>query len=103
MLGGVMGSLTDEPCLVKEDALNDFAAPRRRVSLAGASAGSAAAADAMRPSCRARRPPPTTTSAASRPPRERVDAHRGMVVLRTGLGGTRVVDMLPGDQLPRIC
>lgn len=27
----------------------------------------------------------------------------GMVVLRTGLGGTRVVDMLPGDQLPRIC
>lgn len=29
--------------------------------------------------------------------------HRGMVVLRTGLGGTRVVDMLPGDQLPRIC
>ena len=32
-----------------------------------------------------------------------VDAHRGMVVLRTGLGGTRVVDMLPGDQLPRIC
>lgn len=32
-----------------------------------------------------------------------VDAHRGMVVLRTGLGGTRVVDLLPGDQLPRIC
>jgi hydrogenase expression/formation protein HypE len=32
-----------------------------------------------------------------------VDAHPGMVVLRTGLGGTRVVDMLPGDQLPRIC
>jgi hydrogenase expression/formation protein HypE len=32
-----------------------------------------------------------------------VEAHRGMVVLRTGLGGTRVVDMLPGDQLPRIC
>lgn len=29
--------------------------------------------------------------------------HVGMVVLRTGLGGTRVVDMLPGDQLPRIC
>lgn len=27
----------------------------------------------------------------------------GMVVLRTGLGGSRVVDMLPGDQLPRIC
>ncbi len=29
--------------------------------------------------------------------------HPGMVVLRTGLGGTRVVDMLPGGQLPRIC
>ncbi|HEX6105226.1 MAG TPA: hydrogenase expression/formation protein HypE [Gemmatimonadales bacterium] len=32
-----------------------------------------------------------------------VSAHRGMVVLRTRLGGTRVVDLLPGDQLPRIC
>ena len=32
-----------------------------------------------------------------------VDQHRGMVVMRTGLGGGRVVDMLPGDQLPRIC
>jgi hydrogenase expression/formation protein HypE len=31
------------------------------------------------------------------------DRHRGTVALRTGLGGTRVVDMLPGDQLPRIC
>ena len=30
-------------------------------------------------------------------------AHPGMVVLQTGIGGTRVVDMLPGDQLPRIC
>ena len=29
--------------------------------------------------------------------------HPGMVVLRTALGGSRVVDMLPGDQLPRIC
>jgi hydrogenase expression/formation protein HypE len=29
--------------------------------------------------------------------------HPGMVVMRTGIGGTRVVDMLPGDQLPRIC
>ena len=25
------------------------------------------------------------------------------VLLRTGLGGTRIVDLLPGDQLPRIC
>ncbi len=32
-----------------------------------------------------------------------VAEHPGMVVLRTGLGGSRVVDMLPGDQLPRIC
>jgi len=32
-----------------------------------------------------------------------VEDHPGMVVARTGLGGTRVVDMLPGDQLPRIC
>ena len=34
---------------------------------------------------------------------EVVAKHPGMVVLRTGMGGTRVVDMLPGDQLPRIC
>jgi len=32
-----------------------------------------------------------------------VDAHPGMVVQKTGLGSTRIVDMLPGDQLPRIC
>jgi hydrogenase expression/formation protein HypE len=32
-----------------------------------------------------------------------VDDHPGMVVMRTGLGGTRIVDLLPGDQLPRIC
>ncbi len=32
-----------------------------------------------------------------------VDTHRGMVVLRTAIGGSRVVDLLPGDQLPRIC
>jgi hydrogenase expression/formation protein HypE len=25
------------------------------------------------------------------------------VILRTALGGTRIVDLLPGDQLPRIC
>jgi hydrogenase expression/formation protein HypE len=30
-------------------------------------------------------------------------AHPGLVVLETAIGGTRVVDMLPGDQLPRIC
>jgi len=27
----------------------------------------------------------------------------GVVALRTSLGGTRIVDLLPGDQLPRIC
>ncbi len=29
--------------------------------------------------------------------------HPGMVVARTGIGGTRVVDTLVGEQLPRIC
>jgi hydrogenase expression/formation protein HypE len=32
-----------------------------------------------------------------------VAGHPGLVVLRTGIGGTRIVDQLPGDQLPRIC
>lgn len=32
-----------------------------------------------------------------------VPEHTGLVVLRTGIGGRRVVDMLPGEQLPRIC
>ena len=32
-----------------------------------------------------------------------VEDHPGYVVLRTVVGGTRVVDLLPGDQLPRIC
>ncbi len=31
------------------------------------------------------------------------DEHRGMVVARTGLGGTRVIDLPIGEQLPRIC
>ncbi|WP_020554807.1 hydrogenase expression/formation protein HypE [Embleya scabrispora] len=34
---------------------------------------------------------------------ECVAAHPGMVVARTGLGGTRVLDMPIGEQLPRIC
>jgi len=29
--------------------------------------------------------------------------HPGMVTMRTRVGGTRVVDMLSGEQLPRIC
>jgi len=32
-----------------------------------------------------------------------VAQHPRMVVMRTHVGGTRVVDLLPGDQLPRIC
>jgi hydrogenase expression/formation protein HypE len=32
-----------------------------------------------------------------------VPDHPGMVVTRTGLGGTRVVDLPIGEQLPRIC
>ena len=34
---------------------------------------------------------------------ECVETHPGMVVARTGLGGTRVVDLPLGEQLPRIC
>jgi len=34
---------------------------------------------------------------------EVVEEHPGMVVMRTGIGGTRVVDMLAGEMLPRIC
>jgi hydrogenase expression/formation protein HypE len=31
------------------------------------------------------------------------DAPSGMVLLKTAIGGTRIVEMLSGDQLPRIC
>ena len=31
------------------------------------------------------------------------DTHPGLVLLRTPFGTTRIVDMLQGDQLPRIC
>ena len=34
---------------------------------------------------------------------ECVEEHPGMVVARTTFGGTRVVDMPLGEQLPRIC
>lgn len=34
---------------------------------------------------------------------EVVDDHRGQVVLETAIGGTRLVEMLYGDPLPRIC
>jgi hydrogenase expression/formation protein HypE len=34
---------------------------------------------------------------------ECVSEHPGMVVVATGLGGTRVVDLPLGEQLPRIC
>jgi hydrogenase expression/formation protein HypE len=32
-----------------------------------------------------------------------IDGEPGLVTLRTALGTMRIVDMLPGDQLPRIC
>ncbi len=32
-----------------------------------------------------------------------VDAHHGLVVARTGIGGSRVVDLPAGELLPRIC
>jgi hydrogenase expression/formation protein HypE len=34
---------------------------------------------------------------------EVVDEHHGFVMMKTRVGGTRVVDMLSGGQLPRIC
>jgi hydrogenase expression/formation protein HypE len=34
---------------------------------------------------------------------EVVEEHRGKVVLRSRIGGSRVVEMLSGEQLPRIC
>jgi len=34
---------------------------------------------------------------------EVVGDHPRMVVMRTGIGGTRIVDMMLGEQLPRIC
>jgi hydrogenase expression/formation protein HypE len=34
---------------------------------------------------------------------EVVDEHRGMVVMRSRVGGERIVTMLAGEQLPRIC
>lgn len=34
---------------------------------------------------------------------EVVEKHPGRVILKTLIGGKRIIDMLPGDQLPRIC
>jgi len=34
---------------------------------------------------------------------EVVDAHPSMVLMKTGIGGTRVLDVMFGEQLPRIC
>jgi hydrogenase expression/formation protein HypE len=34
---------------------------------------------------------------------EVVEEHPGFVMMKTPVGGTRVVDMLSGEQLPRIC
>jgi hydrogenase expression/formation protein HypE len=32
-----------------------------------------------------------------------VSEHRGLVTARTGIGGTRIVDVPAGELLPRIC
>jgi hydrogenase expression/formation protein HypE len=32
-----------------------------------------------------------------------VEEHRGMVLMTTEVGGTRVLDVMFGEQLPRIC
>jgi hydrogenase expression/formation protein HypE len=32
-----------------------------------------------------------------------VAGHPRMVVMRTRIGGTRIVDLMLGEQLPRIC
>jgi hydrogenase expression/formation protein HypE len=34
---------------------------------------------------------------------EVVKDHHSMLLMKTGIGGTRVVDLLFGEQLPRIC
>ena len=34
---------------------------------------------------------------------EVVADHAGQVILQSSIGGRRVVNMLPGEQLPRIC
>jgi hydrogenase expression/formation protein HypE len=34
---------------------------------------------------------------------EVVEDHIGKVILETRIGGMRIVDMLTGEQLPRIC
>ncbi|MFA4851907.1 MAG: hydrogenase expression/formation protein HypE [Bacteroidales bacterium] len=34
---------------------------------------------------------------------EVTESNKGMVVMNTGIGGRRIIDMLAGEQLPRIC
>jgi len=34
---------------------------------------------------------------------EITEEHKGKAVLKTSIGGTRIIDMLAGEQLPRIC
>jgi hydrogenase expression/formation protein HypE len=34
---------------------------------------------------------------------EVVDDHQGRVIMETRIGGSRILDMLAGEQLPRIC
>jgi hydrogenase expression/formation protein HypE len=34
---------------------------------------------------------------------EITEANKSMVVMKTAVGGSRIIDMLAGEQLPRIC
>jgi len=36
-------------------------------------------------------------------PAESTGSGRGRVFMKTAIGGTRIIDMLAGEQLPRIC
>ena len=46
------------------------------------------------------RPPPKTAKERKAAAREDPP---GLVLLKTGFGGTRIIDLLVGDPLPRIC
>jgi hydrogenase expression/formation protein HypE len=34
---------------------------------------------------------------------EVVETNKGQVLMKTEIGGTRIIEMLAGEQLPRIC
>ena len=89
--------------------------PRRRRATPAGCSGSTRCTSPTRASCSRSCPPERRRRGArgdAGPPAGRrgavvigscVAEHPGMVVARTGLGGTRVVDLPIGEQLPRIC